>query len=603
MVTINSSESNRAALRYIPEAAWGTTPASGRTREMRITSSSLVTNKDTQTSDEIRADRMVPNIIEVAADASGGIEGEFSAFTHDDMMEAALLGTWSSPMTGFQVKGAAVSVTASDTITIAGADWRDWLTVGDYLKLEGFANLDNNAYVSIAALAFTAGNTEITINETLFVEAGTVYSKVLDANDVILVSDVVAITSGNVIDGGTGAFTGANLAVGQKIWMDGLGKEAGSVVVTATDPTEGATVTVSDGVATIIFEVRTDAALVTEGNIHVALSTAENTMAANLRAAIQSQFTQENIRVSAAVAAATVTLTNHRMTGGSIATSQAGAFTVTNFTGGSTSKGGFLTIAALPDADTLVVAETITADANAGNANVVIKGSHLRNPGVVADITKRSFSVETSFTDVNQHFKMTGQRIGAFEMSVSAGDLVTLNFEMQGRSTSTSSDSVLGNTAVYDVLATTATEVMNATANVGTVYKDGAALTTAVMSIDLSGDNSLRKQPAVGEKFPAGVGYGRFTLEGTITAYFQNLDQYNDFLNHATVSLAWDFEDVDHNVYWFTIPSVKLLSDPIAPGGIDEDVMEEIEFQAQRDPNLSTQFMLDRYSSTYPMTA
>lgn len=605
MVTINSAESNRSQLRYIPEVVWGTTPASGRTREMRITSSSLVTDKGTQVSEEIRADRMVPSIIEVSAMATGGYEGEFSAFSHDDMFQGFLLGAWSKPMTGFQVKGTSVTITDTDEITITGADWRDWLTVGHWLKLEGFLATNNNTYVSIASLAFTGGNTVITTNETtLTASAGSAFTKILDANDVILVSTGTAITSGNTINGGgSNAFSGDVLKVGQKIWMDGLGKETGTVVVTTTDPNEGATVTVSDGVSTVVFEVRTNAALVAAGNVHVPRSGTEATQAASLAAAIQSQFAQENLRVSATVSTATVTLTNHRLTGGSIATSQAGAFTVTNFSGGSTSKGGFLTISSLPDDDTIVVAETLTTDANAGSLPVVIKGSHLRNPGAISDITKQSFSIETGFTDVNKYFLMTGLRPGSFEMNVEAGELVTLGFEFMGRATSTSSTSTLGNTSAYDVLGTTGTEVLNATANVGAVKKDGTTLSTAVMSIEMSGDAGLREQPAVGEKFPAGIGYGRFTLEGTIVAYFQDFDFYSDFINHTTVSISFDFEDVDHNSYIFTIPSVKILSDPIAPEGIDEDIMESLEFQAQRDPSLNTMLMIDRFSSVFPATA
>lgn len=602
MVTINSAESNRAQLRYVPEVAWGTTPATGRTREMRITSSSLVTEKGTQTSEEIRADRMVPNIIETSAMATGGYEGEFSAFSHDDMFQGFVLGAWSEPMTGFQVKGPSVSITGTSEVTVAGADYRDWLTVGHWLKLEGFLNDANNAYVSISALAFTAGNTVITVDQTIVVEAGSAYTKVLDANDVATVASTITFTSGNVLDGG-GANAFGNFKVGQKIWIDGLGKETGSVVAAVTDPTEGATITVSDGVDTVIFEVRTNAALVAAGNVHVALSGAPNTMAASLAAAIQSQFAQEKVRVSATVATDTVTFTNHRRTGGSIATSNAPAFTVTNFSGGSATKGGFYTVQTITDNDTVTVAETLTADANSGSLLVVVKGSHLRNPGTIGDITKQSFSIETGFTDVNKYFLMSGLRVGSFEMSVQAGELVTLGFEFMGRATATSSTSTLGNTGSYDVLGTTGTEVFNATANVGAVKKDGSVLSTAVMSIELSGDAGLREQPAVGEKFPAGIGYGRFTLDGTITAYFQDFDFYQDFINHTTVAISYDFEDVDHNAYIFTIPSAKILSDPIAPGGIDEDIMEEMEFQAQRDPSLNTQFMIDRFSSVYPSTA
>jgi hypothetical protein len=606
-VTIQGAESNRAQLRYIPEATWGTTPGSGITREMRITSSKLILEKETKTSDEIRADRMVPNNAEVAAASQGDVSWELSAFTHDDFFQGFLLGAWSLPMKGFQVKGTAVSITDTDEVTVAGADYRDWLTVGQYLKLEGFDGVTNNTYVSIASLAFTAGNTVITTNETTLVaEAGASYSKVMDAGDVILASTTTAFTSGNTIDGGgANAFAGKTLYVGQKIWIEGLGKETATLTFEATDPAAGDLVTIGDGVDTIIFEWNTSADAADPAHVYVPISGTEATAQDNLQAAIMDQFNKGNFRVSIRdlVAGTSSTLVNHNRTGGSVSETGGGVTVTAAFSGGSATKGGMYTIASLPDDDTIVVSETLTTDANAGSLLVVIKGSHLRNPGTVADITKQSFSIETGFTDVSQYFLMNGLRVGSFEMSVTTGEIVTGSFNFMGRETLPGVSSVLGNTGTYDVLPTTATEILNATANVGQIEKNGVALSTAVKSIELSGDASLRKQPAVGEKFPAGIGYGRFTLEGKVSAYFENLDFYNDFRNHVTVSLGFDFEDVDHNKYFFRIPAAKITTNPVAPGGIDQDVMEEMEFTAQRDPILNTQFMIDRFSSIYPFTA
>ena len=67
MVAINSAESNRASLRVIPEVTWATTPASGVTKELRYTSTSLTVSKETKTSEEIRADRMTSSIVETGA--------------------------------------------------------------------------------------------------------------------------------------------------------------------------------------------------------------------------------------------------------------------------------------------------------------------------------------------------------------------------------------------------------------------------------------------------------------------------------------------------------------------------------------------------------
>ena len=180
---------------------------------------------------------------------------------------------------------------------------------------------------------------------------------------------------------------------------------------------------------------------------------------------------------------------------------------------------------------------------------------------------------------------------------------MSVTWSFMGSETVTSETTVLGNTGSYTVLDAVATEVMNATANVGTIKKDGVAIDATVMSIEFTIDNSLREQRAVSHKFPAGIGYGRMTLEGTLTLYFQDFTFYNAFLNHTTLSLEWPVTDVDQNTMIFRVPALKCISDPVAPGGIDEDVMEEINFTAQRDTVLNTMFMVDRFSSVLPFSA
>lgn len=597
MVTIASAESNRASIKYLEEAVWGTTPTTGTVRQMRYTSSSMVTEKQTAISDEIRADRMVANIIEVGGSNSGEINIEFSAGSLDDFFEGFLLGTWSKDMNHFFVKGASISVTGANEITITGADYTDWLSDGQWLKLEGFTDVANNRYVSINGTpTFSAGATVIAVDQTVVVETGTAFSKIMDAGDIIDVSTGITIEADGGIDG---LASTASMSVGQIIYMEGLGKGAGSVVVTTTDPTEGSTITISDGTNTIIFEVRTDASLVAEGNVHVALSGTEATMASNLNDAIMEQFKQQNFKVSSTVSTATVTIVNNAGAGGSIATSDATAFTVTDFTGGSASKNGFFTVATIVDPTEFTVEETVATDANSGSDIVIIKGSHLRNPGTIGSITKRSYTIETGFTDVSKYFVRKGMRVGGISLSVTAGELVSASVSfMGGTSTYSSTETLTGGS--YVELPSTGTEVMNATSNVGDIEKDGAALTTAIMSIEMNGEANLREQRAVGEKYPAGVGYGRFTLGGNLTAYFENFDLYDNFVDHDTTSLQFDFTDVDNLKYYFRIPALKITSDPVSPGGIDQDIMEEMEYQAQRDPALNTQFLIDRFSSVFP---
>lgn len=612
---ISAAESNRVSLRYIEEdpACWAVTPTSGATREMRITASSLTANKETQISEEIRADRMVSSIIEVGASSGGDIDFEFSAGSFDDFFQAFLGGTWTKPMTFDKFVGAGVSWTDTDELTVAGGDWRDYFAVGRVVKTEGFRTPGNNRYWTISALAFAGGATQITMTtSTATVEAGSAYTKVLDANDYLVRSTAIrAGTAGakTFDSNGSNAFASAiaagDLVVGQRISVEGLGYDAGAVTFQAAGvPADGETITIYDGEKTVVYEFDSNGAY-TRGRIPVTIGVDQDAMAANFANAVQDVFYQGKSKVFVSTidtsgADGIVNLRNSAKNGNGTITEAAANTTRTDFTGYTASFGVF-TITGLSD-DVITVFETVGTNANAGTVGVVIKGSHLRNPGVLADIKKRSFSIETGFTDVNQYFLQKGLRVGSFELGVTAGEIVTGKFAMEGKDTVLSQATVLG-TAPYDVLATTATEVMNATVNIGEVRKNGTALTTAIQSIEFTGEAALRQQPGISSKFPVGIGLGRFNLTGKLMAYFETLELYDHFLSHDTISISFDFQDNDDNFYTFTLPAVKIMADPVAPGGIDEDILEEIEFGAQRDPNLNTMMMVDRMSSVIPAQA
>ena len=608
MVIINSAEANRTQLRYVKEAVWGVTPANGKTTEARIVDSSITRTKNTQTSKEIRSDRMVPNIAEVGSSAGGTIDFEFSAGSMDGFFEGFLLGAWTRSMNFFQVKGNLVAITAAGNVRLLGSDYTQYLAVGQYIKLEGFKLPGNNKYCAISAVTFTGGNTDISVTSIagvgtdagLTVESGTAFTKVLDANDVILKATDISIAAGNKIQSTAGVFTG--IKVGQKLYFEGLGKEEAEVLWNAADPVAGDTITVSDGTNTVVFELNTSADAVGEGNVYVPLSGTEATMGQAFTDAVNAQWAKGTLRVTSTFSTATSTLVNHAGVGGNVVASDVATATVTNFLGGDATKFGYVTVLTIVDTHSFTVAETLTADTNASTLPVIVKGSHLRNPGTVGEITKQSFTIETSFTDVSKHFVARGQRPSAFSLDVKTGDIVSGSMDFMGRDIVHSSTNKLG-LAPYTPLDTTATEILNATSNVGSVSYQGTPLDLAIQAITMKGDNNLREQRAVGEQFPAGIGYGKFDLSGTADAYFESFELYQAFIDHTTVSLGFDFTDVDHNHYIFTIPAVKFTKDPIAPEGIDTDVMEKLEWTAQRDPVLKTQMMIDRYSSVWPMAA
>lgn len=604
---LTASEANRALLRYMFEDndCWGVTQSSGETHEIRLTGSSLAATKDTTVSNELRADRMVSDIVETGASSGGDIEWEFSAGSQDDFFQAFVLGRWTRPMTFFDVSGDKLSVTSATTVTISGEDVSPLFVSGRRIKMSGFVDPANNVYKTISTIVYAAGVTTITFTTGgLVAEAGTAYSSLSDANDVIILNDTTlrfGTGGASTIDSnGNNAFASAiaagQLPVGMKIFVQGAGYDVGSVQFTAAG-SDGDTITVSDGVSTVVFSLDNDSAY-TKGTVPVTIGADADATASNFSVALNEQRARGNLRVKAVVSTDTVTITNleQDMSGNGSIDGGTAPVTITAFTGGDDSLNGVFTVINTTD-DVLTVSPQPNTDANGAGLPIVIKGSHLRNPGSVSQITRQSMTIETGFTDVGQYFVQNGMRVGSFSMSIAAGEIVNGTFTFNGKETTALQATKLGDTATYTVLPTNGTDVMNATTNVAQLYKNGAVLSSGVASIDISGESNLRNQSVVASKFPGGVGVGRFNLTGKITTYFETLDLFNDFLNHRTISLGWDFKDNDGNYYFFTIPSAVITSDPLAPPGVDEDVMEEMDWVAKRDTNLNTMFMIDRFSS------
>ncbi|AMO44101.1 major tail tube protein [Roseobacter phage DSS3P8] len=480
------ADANRASIRVIEESTWGTTPGSGATREVRLTSSSLSAAKETVTSDELRADRMVSAITETSAMSNGDINFEHSAGAQDEFLAAFVMGAWTRPMTRDFFKGATISVTGTSEITIAGKDVSDYLSSGRRILLKGFVDAANNNYFQISAVAFTAGNTVITTVETsLVVEAGTVAARLFDANDAVVLNDAtIESTATGFNSVGTpfaAAIAAGQLKVGQKIVVDGLTGVTGTYTITA-------------------------------------------------------------------------------LTSATITTSPA---------------------------PTAVVA---------AGADVTVKGSMLRNPSAVTDIIQRKFTIETAYNDIGQYMVQDGMVPGTFSLEVATGAIITGTIGFEGRATQLLQSTILGDAGSYTVLAAQTGEVMNATTNVGEILKDGSTFGASIQSLSISGEANLRQQAAVGSKFSKGIGAGRFNLTGSMTVYFEDETLFNDFLNHETVGLSFGVTDLDGQSIVYTLPAIKFSQDQIAPGGIDQDVFDNVEFTAFRDPNTECMLQVDRFS-------
>lgn len=136
--------SNRVALRVVDEATWGVTPNNPTLEALRFTSESLNYNADFTMSEEIRADRMTPDTVQVSASAGGDIKGELSYATYDKLFACGLFSDWVT--TGVDQTASDISITKTAgtpntwTLNTVAGDWtNNAFSVGQWVEVSGFA--------------------------------------------------------------------------------------------------------------------------------------------------------------------------------------------------------------------------------------------------------------------------------------------------------------------------------------------------------------------------------------------------------------------------------------------------------------------------------
>lgn len=87
---------SRHSIGYIAEATFGTTPATPIFKNFRHKSTSLNLTRAAFGSEELRPDRMIADHRSGTKSVEGDIVGELSQTSHDDMLAAALCGTWNA---------------------------------------------------------------------------------------------------------------------------------------------------------------------------------------------------------------------------------------------------------------------------------------------------------------------------------------------------------------------------------------------------------------------------------------------------------------------------------------------------------------------------
>ncbi len=144
-------DANRVQVSYVEESSFGVAETGSNLQILRLKNESLVHDKATTVSEEMRADRQISDIVRIGVSTSGDIAFELSYGTYDDFLVASLLSSgWSS-----EVKISAaitMSATASDNSLNDSASGFGSFTANQWVLISGFTTAANNGFKKIISV-------------------------------------------------------------------------------------------------------------------------------------------------------------------------------------------------------------------------------------------------------------------------------------------------------------------------------------------------------------------------------------------------------------------------------------------------------------------
>lgn len=252
-------------------------------------------------------------------------------------------------------------------------------------------------------------------------------------------------------------------------------------------------------------------------------------------------------------------------------------------------KGPFRVKTIDPAAKVITVDAEIT-DQTVANANVC--HSRLTN-----GTTRRSFSIEKRFTDVDQTFVYRGMQVGKGSFAFDMRTALTGSFDFMGKTSEVKTGRQLGDKSDYTASQTG--KIIDSVIGMKDVLFDGEPLSkrmsAGITKISLDFDNALQGLGAIGVLGNADVIAGTIACSGTMEIYLNNAEMYNAVLAQKRFRIEWLAKDADGHGYAFILPSVELSSPKVNASQKDEAVMLEVEFTALMAPDLQKTLIIERF--------
>lgn len=206
-----------------------------------------------------------------------------------------------------------------------------------------------------------------------------------------------------------------------------------------------------------------------------------------------------------------------------------------------------------------VVALTLTLTPLAGQAQEIEAAAAGRKvdsakASLKAGVVRRSFTFERFFGDIltvdKPYHRFSGVELNTLSLAVSANAMITGTLGVLGRNMIT--DTAIAAGATYP--APTTTSPLDSFT--GTLNEAGTPI-AVITEIQLNIENGLESRYVVGSKQSIRPSIGRSNCSGTITAYFENSDLLDKFINETESDIVFELPDAAGNTYTITLPRIK----------------------------------------------
>ena len=170
--------------------------------------------------------------------------------------------------------------------------------------------------------------------------------------------------------------------------------------------------------------------------------------------------------------------------------------------------------------------------------------------------TLKSFSFEDYASDIDQARLFTGLAVSQGQFSIAPNQMITSTFSFVGKDMAISATEKTADAA--SVL-----QPFDSYSGALTIGDNGGALSSlaTVTSVDFSVNNALSPTFVVGSDSTPQLEFGRATVEGSLTAYFEDATLINRFLNETESAFKVTLDDpTGANEYGFFFPKVKFNS-------------------------------------------